>query len=184
MDKKQLRQEANRRLAAIDRFYFNESNKCIIANLISLMEYKSAKRIFTYFSVNKEIDTRVLIGGALKSGKQVFIPQALEDGTLCFREYRKDDQLQKGRTGMAEPLDSAPEAKPQSGDIVIVPGLCYDLEGYRLGYGGGFYDRLLADCPALSIGLCRERMLINRVPREEHDVPVDIIVTENRCARP
>ena len=73
--------------------------------------------------------------------------------------------------------------EPGAGDIVIVPALCCDMEGYRLGRGGGYYDRMLPGCPASSVCLCRERLLQKNLPREWNDFPVDIVVTEARVLR-
>lgn len=182
--KDSLRRAAASRLAAIDRFYFTESNKDILYQLISVPEYADAKRIFTYMSVSKEVDTRAMIGGALKSGKQVFLPATLGGGVMEFRRFTDDTPLQKGRLNIPEPVAEAPVAVPEEGDVIIVPGLAFDLEGYRIGYGGGYYDRYLADCKGFTIGLCRERMMLRQLPREEHDIPVMCIVSETKIARP
>ena len=70
---------------------------------------------------------------------------------------------------------------PEEIDLVLVPGLCYDRQGYRLGFGGGYYDRWLAGFPGLRVGLCREAVLQDRLPVEHHDLPVDLVVTESEC---
>ena len=182
--KHQIRVAAGSRLAAIDRFYFIESNKDILYMLLTVPEYKEAKRVFTYYSISKEVDTRAMIGGALKSGKQVFLPATFGGGKMEFREYKEGDELVKGRLNIPEPREGAPVSEPEDGDVLIVPALVYDLEGYRLGYGGGYYDRYLAGCKGFTIGLCRSRMMMGALPREEHDIPVKCIVTETKIARP
>ena len=63
----------------------------------------------------------------------------------------------------------------------LVPGLCYDREGYRLGFGGGYYDRWLAGCSGWKVGLCRAALLQDRLPRGPYDIPVDLVVTEEEC---
>lgn len=182
--KHQIRVAAGSRLAAIDKFYYLESNKDILYMLLTVPEYKQAKRVFTYYSISKEVDTRALIGGALKSGKQVFLPATLGGGKMEFREYNDGDELVKGRLNIPEPREGAAVSEPEDGDVIIVPALVYDLDGYRLGYGAGHYDRYLASCGGFAIGLCRNRMMMRELPREDHDIPVKCIVTETKIERP
>lgn len=184
MDKRMLRRMAQQRLAQIDAFYIQVSDRSILHNLIELPEYKQARRIFVYYSMGKEVDTHRLIEGALRSGRQVYLPKTYGNGRMDFHEFREGETLVRGRMNIPEPDESAPGADPDAEDIIIVPGMVYDLEGYRLGYGGGYYDRYLAGRQAFSIGLCRDRMLIKVLPREEHDLPVDCLVTETKQARP
>ncbi len=182
--KHQIRVSAGSRLAAIDRFYFLESNKDILYMLLTVPEYKESKRVFTYYSVSKEVDTRTMIGGALKSGKQVFLPATLGGGKMEFREYNEGDELVSGKLNIPEPREGMPVAEPEDGDVLVVPGLVYDLHGYRLGYGGGYYDRYLANCKGFTIGLCRNRMMFGTLPRDQYDIPVKCIVSETKIARP
>ncbi len=182
--KHELRVSAGSRLAAIDKFYIQESNKDILQMLLTVPEYKQAQRVFTYYSVAKEVDTHALIGGALKSGREVFLPATLGGGIMEFRKYNDGDELVKGKLDIPEPVSGARVDVPEDGDVIIVPALAYDLYGYRLGYGGGHYDRYLASCKGFTIGLCRNRMMIGVLPRQEHDVPVMCVVSETKIARP
>ena len=184
MDKNQLRWAARQRLARIDEFYISVSDRSILHNLIELPEYEKAKRVFIYYSMGKEVNTHRLIEGALRSDKQVFLPKTGGNGLMTFHAFREGDALVHVRMNIPEPEESTPEAAPEVDDIIIVPAMVYDLEGYRLGYGGGYYDRFLAGCEAFSVGLCRDRMLMTALPREEHDVPVNCVVTETKTARP
>ena len=104
-------------------------------------------------------------------------------GAMDFALY--DGALVEGLYGIPEPGPDAERVEPESGDIIIVPALCFDRQGYRLGQGGGYYDRWLELHPGLfSVGLCRERFLQERVPREAHDMCVRCVVTEKEAARP
>jgi 5-formyltetrahydrofolate cyclo-ligase len=77
------------------------------------------------------------------------------------------------------PPDTAPIIAPEELDLVIVPALAYDSAGYRLGYGGGYYDRYLHDIPAFTVGLARERLIVGELPTEQHDIAVKCVVTED-----
>lgn len=182
-EKEILRRELINRLAALDKAYLAESDRRIIGRLIASPEYKSAKRIFSYYSVGKETDTHALIDSAKKDGKQVFIPAIISKGIMEFREYTGADDLQTGSMNIPEPSECAEAAVPELSDIIIVPGLAFDPSGARLGYGGGYYDRYLAHSSAFSIGLCRDLMLLSELPVESHDISVQCVLTETKNTR-
>ena len=89
--------------------------------------------------------------------------------------------LVRHRYGMLEPGEDCPLLPPQELALVLVPALCYDRQGFRLGFGGGYYDRWLEGYSGVRIGLCRERVLQDRLPTEPHDQRVDWVVTERGC---
>lgn len=182
-EKELLRRELTRRLSKSDRAYMDESGRRIIERLIALPEYKGAKRIFSYYSVGREIDTHALIDKAKKDGKQVFIPAIISKGIMEFREYTGLNNLQMGKMNIPEPPESAETAAPELSDIIIVPGLAFDPSGARLGYGGGYYDRYLAYSNVFSIGLCRDLMLLSELPVESHDISVQCVLTETKSTR-
>jgi len=91
------------------------------------------------------------------------------------------NDLQEGLLGIPTPSKESPIIAPQDIDLVVVPCLACDTSGYRIGYGGGYYDRYLASArQATSVALCRESLLLEQVPREAHDIPVDIVITNAR----
>lgn len=183
LEKELLRRELTRRLSKSDRAYLDESGRRIIERLIALPEYKSAKRIFSYYSIGREIDTHALIDKAKKDGKQVFIPAIISKGIMEFREYTGLNNLQTGKMDIPEPPESAKTAAPELSDIIVVPGLAFDPSGARLGYGGGYYDRYLAYSNVFSIGLCRDLMLLSELPVESHDISVQCVLTETKSTR-
>ena len=90
-----------------------------------------------------------------------------------------DTRLYRHRFGMLEPGEACPLLAPEEIDLVLVPGLAFDRAGYRLGQGGGYYDRYLPQCSGKSLALCREAVLFEALPREEHDRPVGLVLTEH-----
>lgn len=185
MDKVKLRTEIKERIAALDRTYIIESDNAIFNNIISMREFISAPRVFTYISIDREADTRRLIEHCRNIGKQVALPANLNGGKMDFALLECAlNELPLGLLGIPTPKDNAKKLIPEAGDIIIVPALCYDEEFYRLGHGGGYFDRYLSDCKAFTIGICREKLMVSEVPREFHDMRVNCLVTEKRIARP
>ena len=180
MDKKTLRTEIKARIAALDSDYISKSDHAIAQNIVSLPEFISASRVFTYLSIGREVDTRKIIEHCLKIGKTLALPHSYENGIMDFVLLdRPVDELQLGMFGIPAPSEASEKLIPEKGDIILVPALCYDENFYRLGRGGGYYDRYLSAFRIFSVGLCREKQLLASVPTDEFDMRVDCIVTEN-----
>ena len=157
------------------------SKSCTIAShLYSLPEYKSAHMILFYVSIGSEVNTHDMIVHALKQGKRVCVPvtdKEVHEITPC--EIRSFDELSKGAFGIPEPIERKPVPLSQI-DLVVVPGVAFDEQGNRLGYGMGYYDKLLKKMKAPAIALSFELQLLPSIPAESHDVKVSKIVTEKR----
>ncbi len=177
-DKKALRAQKRSELEALPQGYIDESNAAIEAKLLSLPEYLSAKRVFIYFSIGNEIKTQGVISHALAVGKLVALPVCQDGGKMSFRLVSDLSELRSGKFGIPEPSPDAPELTPQAGDIMIVPALCCDTHGSRLGHGAGYYDRYLAEHACFTVCLCRKRMLESVIPTEPTDVAVSLVLTE------
>lgn len=185
MDKKTLRKEIKARITALDSAYIAESDKAIAQNIISLPEFIAAPRVFTYLSMDREADTRSIIEHCMALGKPVALPCDCKNGEMSFALLDCPvEQFPLGSYGIPTPPDSSERLSPENGDLVLVPALCYDEHGYRLGHGGGYYDRYLSAFRVFSVGLCREALLVGTVPTDEFDMRVDCLVTEKRIARP
>ena len=174
------------RTSALEDDYIIQSDRAIFKNLISLPEFLSATRVFTYLSIEREPDTRILIEYCLELGKTVALPCDCDNnGEMSFARLDSPiGELANGIYGIPVPPETAERLDPKAGDIIIVPALCFDEKGYRLGHGGGYYDRYLSKHPLLSIGLCREVLIVDSVPRDSYDRRADIIITDKRIARP
>lgn len=177
-DKKALRAQKRSELEALPQEYIAQSDAAIEARLLSLPEYIAAKRVFVYFSVGREVKTQGIIARALADGKKTALPVCEEDYKMSFRLISDMRELSPGKFGIPEPAPDAQELTPQAGDIMIVPALCCDTLGNRLGHGAGYYDRYLAQCDCFTVCLCRKRMLESTVPTEPTDIAVSFVLTE------
>lgn len=180
MEKARLRSIVREQIRLLDDAYIFESDRRIFEAVCRLPEYRRAGRVFLYCSVEREIDTAAIRAHAEKEGKLVAFPRVYGGGRMDFAGV---DGLPAMFFGIPQPSADLPAIVPRKGDIMLVPALCYDVDGYRLGQGGGYYDRFLADCPAVTVGLGRERLMLRRLPRQMHDVPVSILITEDRITR-
>jgi 5-formyltetrahydrofolate cyclo-ligase len=185
VNKENFRIEIKSRIAGLECEYINESNRGIFRNIESLPEFISASRVFIYCSIGREVDTISIINHCFETGKQVALPTDYTDGKMNFARLDCPiAELPRGKFDIPVPGESAERLKPAPDDIIIVPALAFDESLYRIGRGGGYYDRYLSECPAFSVGLCREKLVVPCVPRDIHDISVSLLVTEQRIARP
>lgn len=176
--------EITQKITSLDSAIITSGNRAILSKLLSLPEFQCAERILTYLSVGNEVDTRELIAHCLSAGIPVALPRTEPQRRMSFALINSLENLSISAFGIPEPDSALPAIVPQRSDLVVVPALCYDERGFRLGHGGGYYDRYLESCPAVTVGLCREALLSARLPVQAHDVPVSVLVTENKIARP
>jgi 5-formyltetrahydrofolate cyclo-ligase len=184
--KSELRRTMLARRAAMDAEARAAADRVLLAAVTSLPEYAAADMIFCYVSVADEPDTRALIADTLARGKRVCVPLCLSAGVMRAQEIAGPDDLTAGAYGaygIPEPKAHCPSVSPEEIGLVIVPCVCCDREGYRLGYGGGFYDRWLERRPAPAAVLCFESMLAPAIPHEPHDRRMDIVVTDAGAVR-
>ena len=180
LDKNGFRKKVLGEIAAFDEAYIIYSDETIFKTLSSLPEVLSADTVFSYLSVGREVDTRRFLKFCLSLGKDVALPVVLSDSKMEFALIKGLDELAEGAYGIPAPLSGAPRAEPTERDICIVPALCFDKQLCRLGRGGGYYDRFLISCRAKTIGLCRERLVFDRVPTQPHDIGVSLLITEEK----
>lgn len=156
----------------------------IADNVSELAPYALAPVVFTYLSAGSEVDTRGIIRNAWANGKTVAIPRCVPGSRLMeWHVIESFEGLEKGSLGIDEPpanpatLIDPSQQGPLS--VALVPALSYDPYGFRLGYGGGYYDTFLPSFPGVSIGLCRNAQLSTApLPTDLHDAPVSFVVTE------
>jgi 5-formyltetrahydrofolate cyclo-ligase len=161
----------------------HEKSSSAIQNFWSLPEMKRWSTLFVYVNFRSELETLELIRLCLSQGKRVAVP--LVDAStvsmipLLIQDPEKD--LVSGYYGIPEPdPQKSPRVAPREIDAAVIPGSVFDIQGGRLGYGGGYYDRFLVnDAPqAKRIGLAFEMQVVEKVPVEPHDQPLDILITE------
>ncbi|MCL1824229.1 MAG: 5-formyltetrahydrofolate cyclo-ligase [Oscillospiraceae bacterium] len=151
-------------------------DKLILKNLLSLREFQESGFILTYISTENEIDTHELISNCLRLKKQAAVPR-VEGSELAFYEINSFFELEKGKFGILEPVKTCKKAQINKNTLCVVPALACNENGFRLGYGKGFYDRFLCDFPGKSVVLCYSGNMIE-LPVEPHDVAADIVITE------
>ena len=147
----------------------------------AMKAYQKAPLILAYITYRNEMDTTLVIERAWKDGKRVAVP-VCDRGKLVFYLIDTLEGMRAGSRGVLEPnpakctmVDEADLAD----SICLVPGLVFDAEGYRIGYGAGYYDNFLADYPGLKVGLVRTlRISSNPLPHDDHDVPMDVLVSD------
>ena len=147
--------------------------------LFSLPEFKSARAIMFFVSFRSEVETVPMIRRVLDDGKRVILPKVKGTELELFEINNFDKDVSPGAWGILEPCEIAP-AKLDDLDIIIVPGAAFDARGNRLGYGAGFYDKLLSAFTKPTVALAFEVQIVPKVPADSHDVPVKKIVTEKR----
>lgn len=186
MDKIQLRKEISQRRDALKEDLRVEYAQLIKERLENLPVYQNAKTISYFVSFRSEVNTVPLIEEALLNHKRVLLPITnLAERQLIFSELRNfREELLHGAYGILEPKPEYVRPIPgEEIDLVLTPGLVFDKRGYRIGYGGGFYDRFFAGLTVapLKIALAYDLQVIDRlIPAEPFDMPVDMIVTEKR----
>ncbi|MBQ6182137.1 MAG: 5-formyltetrahydrofolate cyclo-ligase [Ruminococcus sp.] len=153
----------------------------ITAKLLSMEDIIDADTVLLYASFGSEINTWELARTLLANGKPAAFPKCGENGLMTFHIITSVSQLDDGKYGICEPDGSLPQPDMTDRTVCIVPGLAFTPEGGRLGYGGGFYDRFLAEHPeAGRIALAYDGMIVSELPLLPHDLKVDTIVTEER----
>ena len=180
--KERLRKSVLAVRMGLDRGQAKASGQAILEKVLGLEAYRRAELVHTYVSSKEnEVDTRALICTCLKHGKRVAVPVVMP-GTKTLAHALIDglDQLVGGPWGLAQPDPAAATWLPAEAriDLVVVPGLAFDRRGHRIGWGGGYYDRFLAQVQAVKIGLCYDELVLDCIPGEPHDVPVDIVIAE------
>jgi len=186
--KNSLRQEVLAKRDAISQAARQAFTVDLLVNISSLPEWKKANTVLLYLGIKTEFDPTPLVEAALSMEKTVVLPRILKaENRLEIRQIQSLDQdLVSGVWGLREPdPSSCPEIEPAKLDFVLVPGVAFDLQGNRMGYGAGFYDRLLSDqrLVAPRISAFFSEQLVDQVPHEAHDLPVDIMVMPRQILR-
>ena len=154
--------------------------------LLSLTELASAKIVLAYAALPAELDPAPAVWRLRKRGVRIAYPRIEAPGVLGMHFVDHEVELVPGPFGLAQPSEHAPHVPHRLIDAVILPAVAFDEQGGRLGYGGGYYDRLLPmmrpDC--MRVGACFDEQVLAHIPVAEHDASVDVVVTPTRIIRP
>lgn len=178
--KKEIRAEVKKRRREADEETLHEKSLQILERFRQLSAYKDASLLLAYVDAKREVETRLLMRCAWDDGKKVAVPRVDGDGIMHFYYLRSLKDLEPGAFGIMEPRADCRICEPEEG-LLLMPGVAFDEQGHRVGYGGGYYDRYLEKHPHLiHIALAFEFQIFPEVPSEKHDICPDLIVTENR----
>ena len=146
-----------------------------LSALEELAEFQKAKTVFCYVSAGSEVKTLDLIREMLGK-KRVLVPYCTDkEGTMIAVEINSLDDLEEGFFGILSPKNPAEFPKYEI-DFVIVPAIAFDKEGYRLGYGKGYYDRFLSNVTPYKLGVCKKELLADRLPHDEFDIKMNKVL--------
>ncbi|AVK62901.1 5-formyltetrahydrofolate cyclo-ligase [Lactobacillus sp. CBA3606] len=182
MDKKQFRQQQLTRLGTMNAADRLAQNQALQRQLFASPAWQQATRIAVTISSAIEVDTRPIIEAAWRAHKLVFVPQTRPKRQLAFKPYTATTQLERTKFGILEPITGLTVDKATL-DLILVPGLGYSqADGARIGFGGGYYDRYLADYPGVKLTLAFREMAFDQAgwPIEPTDILLDqLLVAED-----
>lgn len=184
-EKEALRRRLAERRAALSPEERRRAAEQAAVHLFTSPVVQGCRTLMAYASIRDEVDTRPLIARAREHGMRIALPRVIR-GERRMEAVWVDasDPLEPGAMGIPEPPRSRAPADPDELDLIIVPGLGFDLAGGRVGYGAGYYDRFLPLARrAVRVGLTYEACLVTRIPQTAHDQQVDWILTERGLRR-
>jgi len=185
--KEALRRQMHGFLDSIPPKQASEWSESLCQQVLELPEVANAESVLTCLSFGGEPDTWGLVGQLVALNRRVYVPRVeAGDSQLHIHSYPCD--LRMLSFGLRQPVPEAPEVAPtaidREIDVVLVLGLSFGRNGYRLGHGGGYFDRFLSRHRLPAVGMAYDLQLVGRVPRESHDIPMSVIVTERGPVRP
>lgn len=175
MDKQALRKQIRERKRAMTPQQIQQASAALAEKFAASEQYRQAKTIYGYLPYNQEVRTVPMLERALADGKKVAVPKVYGE-EMRFIYMTDLSQVAMGYAGIPEPVADAPVAEDPTA-LVLMPGLAFTEKGDRMGYGGGFYDRFLANEPNHpTVALCYEFQMVDQLPTQEHDIPVDLVL--------
>ena len=175
MDKSALRKSIRAQKRAMTEADIVKKSQLLGEKFFATEAYRNAKAIYGYLPYNQEVRTVPILEQALKDGKRVAVPKCYGD-EMRFLWMEDLSLVEKGYAGIPEPIADEPVADDPTA-LVLMPGLAFDPEGHRIGYGGGFYDRFLAAEPTHpTVALCYDFQMLEKLETEDHDIPTDLVL--------
>jgi 5-formyltetrahydrofolate cyclo-ligase len=178
--KKRLRRQLLDRRGAVGADDRATAAEAVLRWVAESPAWQAASTVLAYVASGSELSTRPLLAAALAAGKGVVLPRVVDDGVLRLHAIQALAELSPGYRGILEPDATLPEVAITAIDLALVPGVGFDRRGGRLGYGGGWYDRLLGQpgwrCPVWGIAFACQ--IVDELPLDRHDRPVAAVVSE------
>ncbi len=184
LDKQALRRDSLARRAAIPEATRKTAAAALAERALAFLELPKPVAVSGYYPFGDELDILPLLRRLIADGHSVGLPVTRKGQPLTFRAWTPETKLVRGAMGIPAPPDDAPEVTPV---VLLVPLAAFDARGYRVGYGGGFYDRTLAKLraagPVTAVGMAFAEQQVDRVPNEPHDEPLDWMLTPDGAFR-
>ena len=175
MNKQQLRQAIRQRKRAMTQEEIEDRSRSLCEKFLNSDNYRRCTCLYGYLPYNQEVRTWPILHQALADGKQVAVPKVYGD-EMKFIYLTDLTQVAAGYAGIPEPIADGPVAEQQDA-LVLMPGLAFDPQGHRIGYGGGFYDKFLSREPKHpTVALCYEFQMVDHLETEQFDIPVDTVI--------
>lgn len=184
-DKKELREKYKDVRANLTKEQKAELDEKVCHSFVNSLSYKHSKSIIIYVSREDEVGTFAIIHKAFEDNKRVAVPLCVpKTFALEFYEIKSLSDLENGHYNILEPnKNKCVKSDPFTFDICVVPGVCFDFEGYRIGFGKGYYDRFLENFKGIKAGLSYSFLMQKRLPRGRFDKNIEIIATEKGVRR-
>ena len=175
MNKQQLRQAIRQRKRAMTQEEIEDRSRSLCEKFLKSDDYRCCTCLYGYLPYNQEVRTWPILHQALADGKQVAVPKVYGD-EMKFIYLTDLTQVAAGYAGIPEPIADGPVAEQQDA-LVLMPGLAFDPQGHRIGYGGGFYDKFLSREPGHpTVALCYEFQMVDHLETEQFDIPVNTVI--------
>ena len=176
MDKKALRRTIREKKRAMTDEQIIRASADLAEQFFCTLQYRASKTLYGYLPYNQEVRTVAILQRALFDGKRVAVPKVFGD-RMRFIYITDFDGLAPSEMGIPEPVEDEPVADDATA-LVLMPGLAFDPSGHRIGYGGGFYDKFLADEPNHpTVALCYDFQMLPELETDPFDIPVDLVLS-------
>lgn len=183
-EKKKLRKDILEHIRLLENNYTASADRMIVSQLLTLEEYKHARTVFCFVGSEQEIDTMPFLEHVLCDRKTLAVPLCIKKGIMEARVITSLEELERGYYGLLEPGADTPVVPPKQIDLAVIPCVSCSHTGARLGHGGGFYDIYFRSYPEIpTVMICRERVMCEDIPREEHDLIFPVVLSENGIYR-
>ena len=180
VEKARLRKQFLDARDALSLDFIKITSKQIQDNLRKIDFFRSAESIGAYYSIGSEVHTQDILQEILNAGKQLSLPKVVKND-LVFKKITSFSELEPGNFSVMEPKDRCEDVKDL--DVIIVPAIALTRDGFRLGYGFGYYDKFLHGKKLKTIALSYAKQIIKSFPRDDHDIKMNCIVTEDGVIR-
>ena len=185
MNKEEIRRKILKKRLSLSSEYIRDKSQQVFLNLAETVEYINSRNIMFYVATRSEVQTEEMIKISIKMGKNVFVPIILPErlNLAPSKIFDFDIELEKGKKGILEPKKEYYRLFPSENiDLIIVPGVAFDLRGNRIGRGFGYYDNFLRKVRSSVkiVALAFEMQIVKKIPNDKNDIPIHKIITEKR----